>query len=209
MIQGSIQLSSRPDLGSNTINLVPVSYCANIVVSASLYPPHQQSVTVLHVTPHPQLNFNTFLETLQRYGYTVPKVPYPTWRSALEDYVSASSSTAEPHALLPLFDWVTTDLPSDTKSRNLDDKNAQAVLSRANSGDGLRVNGDGKAETRVEMTQEIVGAYLAFMVEIGFIPPPKEREGEVGEIKKLALPVVKMSEEQRRALKLVGKGGRG
>ncbi|KAM0794352.1 hypothetical protein BDR22DRAFT_876217 [Usnea florida] len=208
MLKGSIQLSSRPDLGSNTINLVPVSYCANIVVSASLYPPHQQSVAVLHVTPRPQLSFNAFLETLQRYGYTAPKVPYPIWRSSLEDYVSASS-TAEPHALLPLFDWVTTDLPSDTNSRNLDDRNAQAVLSRANSGDDSSDHEDGIKETWVEMTQEIVSTYLAYMVEIGFVPPPTAGEGEVGEIKKLALPIVKMSEEQRRALKLVGRGGRG
>ena len=83
------------------------------------------------------------------------------------------------------------------------------MLSRANSGDHYSDNEDGKKITRVEMTQEIVSKYLAYMVEIGFVPPPKAGEGEVGAIKKLALPIVKISEEQKRALKLVGRGGRG
>ena len=83
------------------------------------------------------------------------------------------------------------------------------MLSKANSGgDDSRDNADERKGTRVEMTQEIVGMYLAFMVEIGFIPSPEAGEGEEGKMKKLALPVVKMSEEKRRALELVGRGGR-
>ena len=201
IIQGSIQLESRPDLGPNTINLVPVSHCANIVVSASLCPPRQQSVAVVHVTPNPQMSFNAFLETLQLYGYNAPKVPYPAWRSALEQYVSSPSTAAtqrEAHALLPLFDWVTTDLPSGTKSRDLDNANAQAAL---------RANGVDEKDRQVNVTQEIVGAYLAFMVEIGFAPAPEVGGGGGGGTMK-KLPVVKMSEDQRRALKVVGRAGR-
>lgn len=202
MLKGSIQLSCRPDLGNNTINLVPVSYCANIVVASSLHPPLDQAVGVVHVTPTPQLSFNAFLATLQKYGYTAPMMPYTEWRSALEHYVSSTSSSTnehrEPHALLPLFDWVTTDLPSDTKSRNLDNANAVAVL-RA---DGA----EDEKECRVQVTQETVGAYLAFMAEIGFIGRPADgaKEGEGG-----GLPVVKIGEERRGALKMVGRGGGG
>ena len=182
-LKGSIQLSSRPDLGTNTINLVPVSHCANIVVASSLHPPLQQDVAVVHVTPTPQLPFNTFLGTLQKYNYTAPLIPYPQWRSALEEYVS-STSTRETHALLPLFDWVTMDLPSDTKSRNLDNTNARAVL---------RAYGFDDKDCTVNVTQETVGAYLAFMVAIGFIDHPDgEKEGE-GEGEKL--PTIELSEE--------------
>ena len=195
MLKGSIQLSCRPDLGSNTINLVPVNYCANIVVASSLYPPLEQGVGVLHVTPSPQLSFNEFLETLQKYGYNAPMVPYSEWRSALEQYVSSETQEQrEPHALLPLFDWVTADLPSDTNSRILDNTSAQAVL---------RANGVEEKDCQVEVTQETVGAYLAFMAEIGFIGRPEmAREGE-------NLPVFWIGEEQRQALKLVGRGGSG
>ena len=191
MLKGSIQLSCRPDLGSNTINLVPVDYCVDIVVASSLYPP-LQGVEVVHVTPSPQLGFNAFLETLQKYGYDTPMVPYAEWRSALEQYVSnETQEQREPHALLPLFDWVTADLPSDTKSRSLDNTNAQAVL---------RVL---KKDCQAEVTQETVGAYLAFMVEIGFIIRPE------GANKKIELPEICIGEEQRAALKMVGRGASG
>ena len=195
MLKGSIQLSCRPDLGRNTINLVPVDYCANIVVASSLNPPLQQGVGVVHVTPSPQLGFNAFLETLEKYGYKAPMVPYSEWRSALEQYVSSESQEQrEPHALLPLFDWVTTDLPSDTKSRNLDNINAQTVL---------RANRIDEKDCQVGVSQETVGAYLAFMAEIGFIGSPREaKEG-------MTLAVLRIGEEQRQALNMVGRGGGG
>lgn len=189
MLKGSIQLSCRPDLGSNTINLVPVNYCANIVVVSSLYSMLEQGVGVLHVTPSPQLEFNKFLETLQIYGYNAPMVPYSEWRSALEQYVSSETQEQkEPHALLPLFDWVTADLPSETKSRNLDNTNARAVL---------RANGVEEKDCQVEVTQETVGAYLAFMAEIGFIGRPEGAK------------TIAIGKTQREALKMVGRGGSG
>ena len=194
ILKGSSQLLSRPDLGRNTINLVPVSYCADIVLAASLHPPLQQDVAVIHVSPTPQLPFNSFLEVLEKYNYTAPLVPYPQWRSALEEYVSTETQDGkEPHALLPLFDWVTNDLPSDSNSRKLDNTNAQLVL---------RAYGVDEKDCQVEVTQETVGAYLAFMAEIGFISPPK---GEGAQ----KLPVIELSEEQKRALKKVGRGGSG
>ena len=65
VLKGSIQLSCRPDLGRNTINHVPVDYCADITVTSSIDPPLQQGVGVVHVTPSPQFGFNAFLETLE------------------------------------------------------------------------------------------------------------------------------------------------
>ena len=195
MLKGSIQLACRPDLGSNTVNLVPVDHCANIVVASSLYPPLQQGVGVVHVTPSPPLGFNAFLETLQKYGYSAPMVPYSEWRSALEQYVSSETQDQrEPHALLPLFDWVTADLPSDTKSRDLNDTKAQAVL---------RANGVDEKDTQVEVTQETVGAYLGFMAEIGFIRRPQ------GATEGMNLPEIAIGEMQKEALKMVGRGGGG
>lgn len=195
MLKGSIQLSCRPDLGSNTINLVPVDYCANIVVASSLHPPLERGVGVVHVTPSPQLGFNAFLGTLPEYGYDAPMVPYPEWRSALEEYVSSETpERREPHALLPLFDWVTADLPSDTRSRELDNTNARAVL---------RANGVGAKDRQVAVAQETVGAYLAFMASIGFIGQPEGAKGGKD------LPKIEIGEEQKRALKMVGRGGGG
>lgn len=190
MLKGSIQLGCRPDMEDNTINLVPVSYCAQVVVSASLHEaPQENGVSVAHVTPHPQLRFNDFLATLETYGYTVPLVPYATWREKLEHYVSSESAESkEPHALLPLFDWVTDDLPAETKSRELDDRNAQAVL-----------KADGVEAAAVEVTQEMVGAYLGYMAAVGFIPSPSGGGKD--------LPSIGISDVQKEALTKVGRGG--
>lgn len=207
MLKGSIQLKCHPDLSPATINLVPVSHCAKIVVAASLHAP-STGVQVVQVTPHPQLPFNDFLSTLEKYGYECPQVPYAIWKNKLEEYVARCSlptsssidSTGtpvpnlteelEPHALLPLFDWVTDDLPRDTASRPLDDANAISVL-RADD-----PSYDVERGSRV--TRETVGRYLGFMVAIGFVRPPGKGEG---------LPVVEVGEEQRGALGRVGRGG--
>ena len=94
----------------------------------------------------------------------VPQVPYSQWRAALEQYVSTESRAKEPQALLPLFDWVTADLPSETDSRDLDDTNARAVL---------EASGVKREDCEVEVTQETVGTYLAFMAEVGFVGRPE------------------------------------
>ena len=193
MLKGSIQLSCRPALGTNDINLVPVSYCASVVVAASLRLTAGNSTDVIHVTPHPKLAFNEFLATLETYGYLVPQVSYSQWRTALEKYVSRESGEHhESHALLPLFDWVTADLPSDSKSADLDDANAQVVL----LADGFNPN-----DSEVQVDQETVGTYIAFMAEVGFIPPPPNE----GKAKKL--PPVRLDENQKEALQKVGRGG--
>ena len=228
MLKGSIQLHSRPDLSPNTINLVPVSHCARIVVAASLHAPMSEGVGVVQVTPHPQLPWNDFLGTLETYGYQAPIVPYEHWKAKLEEYVanpSTSSTTtqpdpvngntvngsnvdgstangvngahkveSEPHALLPLFDWVTDDLPSETVSRTLDDKNAEAVLRADDPAYPVR------EASRVSV--ETVGVYLAFMAKVGFIPQPLSMS------QSKQLPSTEVTKEQRDAFGKVGRNGK-
>ena len=215
MLKGSIQLHSRPDLSPNSINLVPISHCARIVVAASLHLPSPQGVEVVQVTPHPQLPWNDFLGALEVYGYDTPMVPYSEWKTKLEEYVAnptttttpahlngttttttttPSSTNHEPHALLPLFDWVTTDLPSSTQSRTLDDSNVQKVVRQDDPTYPFIERGRVDTET--------VGVYLSFMRGVGFIEGPVgEAEGKVKK-----LPRVEMSEEMMRAWR--GRGGR-
>lgn len=195
MLKGCVQLSCRPNLGENTINLVPVSYCANVVVEASLYPlsGEKAGVNVYHVTPHPQMPFNHFTSTLEVCGYDCPVVSFETWRARLEKYVESAGE--ESHALLPLFDWVTDDLPSSTSSKVLDDSNVQALF---------RSNRITKDTTGVEVTQETVMAYLRFMNAIGFLAPPAVQRAEMG---KLRLGAAVLGDVQKQALGKVGRGG--
>ena len=229
-LKGSAQVKCRPDLGDNTINLVPVDYCADVVVAASLAKPASKKtiteedcgdVTVYHVTPHPQPKFNTFLSTLEQCGYTCPLVSYRTWCKALETYIvdthsvtnegandndkegGGSGKGKEDHALLPLFEWVTNDLPADTSSKLLDDKNTQRLLL---SSLGERSGGQQQVVFPAP-DSESVKAYIRFMVSVGFMQPPSSssppyREGQLGRL-------LEMSQEQREALKKVGRGGAG
>ena len=191
ILKGSVQLSCYPDLGHSSINLVPVAHCANVVATASL-PSEQEGVTVYQVTPHPRLPFHTFLSTLERCGYDCPKASYDQWRSKLEAYVSESSDDQEPHALLPLFDWVMKDLPVESSSKELDDGNVQALL------------GAEKSRADATVTQDTVQAYLGYMVDIGFlVPPPMSKTETEG----IAFPRTRLGQVQREALGKVGRGG--
>ena len=95
LAKGCIQLSSRPNI-ENTINMVPVDHVARLVVAASLSPP-TEPLGVAQVTSHPRLTFREYLSSLEKYGYSVPEVPYEQWRTSLQEY--AADDSKERHAL--------------------------------------------------------------------------------------------------------------
>ena len=131
MLKGCIQLRARPEI-SNTINMVPVTHVARVVVASSLNPP-VEPLSVAQVTSHPRITFNDFLSAISKYGYNVPPVPYNAWRKKMEEYVAGQGEfkdETEDHALLPLYHFVTTDLPADTRAPELDDRNAAEALKR-------------------------------------------------------------------------------
>ena len=88
MLKACIQLSARPRI-DNSINLVPVDHVARIVTASTLFPTADASVVVVvHVTGRPRPKFFQVLSTLERYGYQVPEVDYPSWRTLVEDFVA-------------------------------------------------------------------------------------------------------------------------
>ena len=108
MLKGCIQLQSVPTI-TNTINMVPVDHVARVAVSCALNPP-VKPLSVAQVTGHPRMTFVDFGGSLAQYGYQVPEVDYERWRRSLERYVESQAkegSTAEEHALMPLYHFVT------------------------------------------------------------------------------------------------------
>lgn len=95
---------------------------------------------------------------------------------------------------MPLYHFATTDLPADTIAPEMSDTNAAKAL----SSDAVFTGEDLSAGAGP--TTEILGNYLAYLSGIGFLPKPTG-QGE------LALPALKIGEEQRAALLMVG--GRG
>ncbi|PGH27777.1 L-aminoadipate-semialdehyde dehydrogenase [Polytolypa hystricis UAMH7299] len=187
--KGCLQLGACPEI-TNTLNQVPVTQVARIVVAAATHPP-VSPLGVVQVTSHPRLKFNEYTRALETYGYTVPQVPYETWSATLKEYVVDTNK--EDHALLPLFHLVAGDLPANSIAPELDDRNAAAALRAAGAQeeDPLAAGA---------LTIDTIGRYLAFLVAVGFLPPPPQK-GE------RELPSGSLSAERIAAM--ANLGGRG
>ena len=194
MLKGCAQLNARPRI-SSTVNAVPVSHVARVVIAAALNP-LQGDANVVHVTAHPRLRMSEFLSALEFYGYNVPEVDYEDWKAQLEAYVSAGSveKDQEQSALMPLFHMCISDLPSTTRAPELDDRNAVSILKT----DADRWTGVDDS-TGEGITRDDIGRYLRFLAETKFMPWPTGRGRE--------LPAI--SADIAQAQTQWGVGGRG
>ncbi|KAL1747416.1 hypothetical protein HDZ31DRAFT_61331 [Schizophyllum fasciatum] len=159
MVKGCIQLGHTPDM-NNTVNMVPVDHVARCTALAALTSPGSSPLAVLHITATPPPTYNAFLGALATYGYSVSPCEYVLWRRELEQHVM---SGAADNALFPLLHFVLDDLPTSTKSPELDDRNTVALLA---------AHGE---KTSATVDEELTGMYLAWLIRAGFIPRP---EGE-------------------------------
>lgn len=97
---------------------------------------------------------------------------------------------------MPLYHFVTSDLPSNTKAPELDDVNAAASLHADAAWSGI------DASAGAGVTEELVGLYASYLVQTGFLPPPSAASTAAR-----PLPTTQLSEDQKKALSNVG--GRG
>ncbi|KAG9118694.1 large subunit of alpha-aminoadipate reductase [Ceratobasidium sp. 392] len=174
LVKGCVQLGLVPDM-NNTINMVPVDHVATCVTLAALTPLSVSAITttsadsppfsVLHITARPTVRYNTLFSTLSHYGYNTTQVDYPVWRTRLEQHVI----DAQDNALYPLLHFVLDDLPTSTKSAELDDSNTTDILKQAAEKETMTVD------------EHLMGMYLAWLVKVGFLPAPEAGKG-------LALP---------------------
>ena len=179
LVKGCIQLGFIPDI-TNTINMVPVDHVARCTALATIHPLKQKVVSVLQVAARPPVNYNDLLEPLLWYGYPVEKCEYIVWRQKLEQHVLH----VQDNALFPLLHFVLDDLPTSTKSAELDDTNTKLLLSSEPDHLPSTVN------------SELMGKYLAWLVNTGFLPPPSRTT-------QVALPKVSSF-----STKAVGRSGR-
>ena len=188
--KGCLQVQAYPDI-ANTLNQVPVTQVSRVVVAASIHPP-VTPLGVAQITSHPRLTMNGWTGALESYGYPVSKVAYAEWSSRVKQYVDDSSK--EEHALLPLLDFATGNLPANSIAPELDDTNTMATLQAYQ--EEAHITGD-KC-----VTIEAIGAYLAYLVAIRFLPRPSGNG-------KLALPSCILSAERQEALaRVVGRGSK-
>ena len=157
LVKGCIQLGLVPDI-HNTINLSPVDHVARIS-SLSLLRSSPDLLEVFQVTARPNVRFNDFLSVLAKYGYSVQKSEYLVWRTKLEQHVL----DVEDNALFPLLHYVLDDLPTSTKSPELDDTNTVSLLR------------DAGEKERMPVDEPLIGKYLAWLVKADFLPRPTEQ----------------------------------
>ena len=162
MVKGCIQVGLIPDI-NNHVNLTPVDHVALLASLSTLSTSPSAAFNVIHVTGHPPIRFNELLACLATYGYTVQKVEYVHWRTRLEQHVLETQD----NALFPLLHFVLDDLPTSTKSAELDDSNAQSLARAAGEKESSGVG------------EEEIGLYLAWLVRAGFLPAPSENGREL------------------------------
>ena len=185
MLKGCAELGSYPDI-ANGVNVVPVDHVARLTVAASFHLVHKNGLSVVHVNGDPRIQFKDYLGSLETYGYTLTKTDYPTWKIALEKFVTQDNNNS---ALFPLLHFVLENLPQDTKAPELDTTNATKVLKQASLFGGEASSSVGC----VDLAQ--MGIYISYLVKIGYLPEPSR--------KNLPLPQIKLSDE---ALTLIKSG---
>ncbi|KIJ29116.1 hypothetical protein M422DRAFT_269542 [Sphaerobolus stellatus SS14] len=155
LVKGCLQLGLVPDI-NNTINMVPVDHVARVASFSAIKPLDQGSMSVLQITSRPPITYNDLLSPLSRYGYAVEKCDYVVWRLKLEQHVLE----VQDNALFPLLHFVLDDLPSRTKSAELDDENTKALLNKE----------DGPLNMTIDL--DLIGRYLSWLISVGFLPAP-------------------------------------
>ncbi|KAG8406190.1 large subunit of alpha-aminoadipate reductase [Metarhizium acridum] len=176
-----------PQTSTTRSTQVPVSRVSRIVVAAGLLLPTVtgQSLSVAQVTSHPRLKLNEWIGAMELYGYRTPLVPYRDWCAKVVEYVEDEAN--EEHALLPLFHFVTGDLPANTIAPEMDDSQATAALELYDKRTSSGAPGGPQA-----VDIGTIGMYLAYLVAVGFLPAPVQKgEQELPEVDVSRLQAVK------------------
>ncbi|KAJ3092157.1 large subunit of alpha-aminoadipate reductase [Quaeritorhiza haematococci] len=176
LVKGCIQLGEVPRI-ANVVNMCPVDYVAS-AVAAIVGSEENLELGIFHIwNPH-RFRFDDMFTQLMRHGYAVTPNEYMHWRTALMDL---TLSTAD-HALFPLLHFVLDDLPTSTKSAELDDRNTRAACARAKQIE----QGTESLLLACPDMNALMGLYLGYLVGVGFLdtPPSVPKVAEAGAVVK-------------------------
>jgi len=152
MLKGCVEVGTRPALGTS-LNMCPVDYVANASVAIALRP--KSWGNVFHIANPLPCPFEDFLGQLAEYGWPVAEVPYPQWQKEVSD---VAVRLGPRFALFPLLHLVLGDLPKESSSPIPDATNTAHAL------EGTAI--------RCPTVPEVMGTYLSYLVQVGFLPPP-------------------------------------
>ncbi|KAI7884445.1 L-aminoadipate-semialdehyde dehydrogenase [Mucor mucedo] len=165
LLKGCVELGYIPAI-SNSVNCCAVDYVASVVAGAAYHDAESTKLGVLQVTHPSGFTYNEMFGTLLTYGYQVQQTEYIDWRNKLMEYTLKSQD----HSLFPLLHFVLDDLPTSTKSAQLNDSNTQAVLALDNIKQPL-------------MGDDLLGLYYAYLIKVGYMPTPAAGHRPLPELK--------------------------
>ncbi|KAI9247129.1 L-aminoadipate-semialdehyde dehydrogenase [Phascolomyces articulosus] len=161
LIKGCIELGYIPSM-SNVVNCCSVDYVAAVVGAAAYHDDASTPLGVLQVTHPSDFTYNDMFGTLATYGYVCKQTEYIDWRNKLMEFTLQSQD----HSLFPLLHFVLDDLPTSTKSAQLNDSHTQTVLAK----EGI---------TCPHMGDDLLGLYYAYLIKVGFLPEPSVKAREL------------------------------
>ncbi|KAI7858805.1 L-aminoadipate-semialdehyde dehydrogenase [Circinella umbellata] len=161
LIKGCIELGYIPSM-SNVVNCCSVDYVAAVVGTAAYHDRVSTPLGVLQVTHPSDFTYNDMFGTLATYGYSCNQTEYIDWRNKLMEFTLKSQD----HSLFPLLHFVLDDLPTSTKSAQLNDKHTQTVLAQ----EGISCP---------RMGDDLLGLYYAYLIKVGYLPEPTVKAREL------------------------------
>ncbi|ORX94094.1 L-aminoadipate-semialdehyde dehydrogenase [Basidiobolus meristosporus CBS 931.73] len=170
LVKGCIQLGEVPIM-NNIVNMCPVDYVAGTVVAVATQEKCLQRVAYHTTNPH-RFRFNDMFASLMQYGFDVKPVEYILWRNHLMDVTLSANSD---NALYPLLHFVLDDLPTSSKSPELDDTNTNWSIANTS--------------VKCASMDTLMGLYLAYLIKVGFLELPELSEDQKSQVK--TLPTLK------------------
>ncbi|KAJ3415308.1 large subunit of alpha-aminoadipate reductase [Chytridiales sp. JEL 0842] len=157
LVKGCIQLGQVPRI-SNVVNMCPVDYVADATTEIAS---REESLKegVFHMfNPH-KFKFDDLFNLVAAQGYAVTSTEYIQWRTSLMDLtLKPTTSPDDQHALFPLLHFVLDDLPTSTRSPELDDSNTRRAIK--------------PSSVRCADIRGLMKLYVGYLVAIGFVDKP-------------------------------------
>ena len=198
LAKGCIQLGQVPVM-SNVVNMCPVDFVARACVRVVQRGQDAVQRGVFHIWNPSRVRFMDFFRELQAFGYdALPQGlqfgPYLSWR----DDLMRLTLEGKDNALYPLLHFVLDDLPTSTKSPNLDWRNLRWALQGSEvvcapitekREDSLQSESEmsdteviSQRKTRSQQ-KAVMERYLTYLCSVGFLPWPPGRQTSSGTTK--------------------------
>ncbi|KAJ3179953.1 large subunit of alpha-aminoadipate reductase [Gaertneriomyces sp. JEL0708] len=154
LVKGCLQLGKVPRI-ANVVNMCPVDYVAG-VISHVCATPSALDMGVFQMWNPERFRFDDLFAGVSQCGYKgLQPTDYIAWRTALMDLTLSEND----NALYPLLHFVLDDLPTSTKSPELDDANVCKVIQNST--------------VSCRKIADLMGLYLGYFVAVGFLDEPQ------------------------------------